>query len=159
MQGSETIKILNFDQATNTTGYSVFIDGKLTNYGTLLSNHKEKNTLERIKQMTDEIVKIIGITKPDFVVLENIQFQRNIATFKSLAQLQGCIMYHLNNLNIGYVFVEPSAWKSFCGIKGRKREEQKKNTIIYVKNKYNINVSEDIADAIGIGAWALDNLK
>lgn len=109
--------------------------------------------------MTDEIVKIIGITKPDFVVLENIQFQRNIATFKSLAQLQGCIMYHLNNLNIGYVFVEPSAWKSFCGIKGRKREEQKKNTIIYVKNKYNINVSEDIADAIGIGTWALDNLK
>lgn len=109
--------------------------------------------------MTDEIVKIIGITKPDFVVLENIQFQRNIATFKSLAQLQGCIMYHLNNLNIDYVFVEPSAWKSFCGIKGRKREEQKKNTIIYVKNKYNINVSEDIADAIGIGTWALNNLK
>lgn len=109
--------------------------------------------------MTDEIVKLIKRVKPDFVVLENIQFQRNIATFKSLAQLQGCIMYHLNNSNIGYVYVEPSAWKAYCGIKGRKRDEQKRNTILFVKEKYNIMVSEDIADAIGIGTWALDNLK
>lgn len=109
--------------------------------------------------MTDKISMVIDNINADFVILENIQFQRNIATFKSLAQLQGCIMNHLNNLNIGYTFVEPSAWKSYCGIKGRKREEQKKNTIIYVKNKYNIEVSEDIADAIGIGTWALNNLK
>lgn len=136
----------------------MFVDNKLIDYGTLLSDHKEKNTLERIKQMTDEIVKTVEIAKPDFVILENIQFQRNIATFKSLAQLQGCIMYHLNNSNIGYAFVEPSAWKSYCGIKGKKREEQKKNTIAYVKGKYNVDVSEDIADAIGIGTWAINNL-
>jgi hypothetical protein len=55
--------------------------------------------------------------------------------------------------------IEPSAWTSFCLIKGRKRIEQKASTIQMVKNKYGIEVSEDIADAIGIGTWAINHIK
>jgi len=49
-----------------------------------------------------------------------------------------------------YLFftISPSQWKSTCGIKGRKREEQKKNAQLFVKKKFDIDVDEDIADAI-----------
>ncbi len=61
--------------------------------------------------------------------------------------------------DLGFCVVEPSAWKSHIGIKSRKRVEQKQETISFVKNTYNLSVSEDEADAIGIGIWAKDNVE
>jgi Holliday junction resolvasome RuvABC endonuclease subunit len=109
--------------------------------------------------MTDGIKSLIKQTKPDYIVFENVQFQNNYGTFQQLSQLQGVIMAYLFETDIGFIIIEPSAWKSCCGIKGRKREEQKKNTQIYVKDKYGFDVSEDEADAIGIGTWAIKNIK
>ena len=54
-------------------------------------------------------------------------------------------------------YLYPSEWRSVCGLKtgrGIKREELKKQDIEFAANKYNIQVNDDIADAIGIGyAW------
>jgi Holliday junction resolvasome RuvABC endonuclease subunit len=153
------IKILCLDQATKTSGYSVFENKKLITYGILQANENEKNPIERMKQMQDRINELIDKIKPSFIVFEDIQFQQNYGTFKQLAQLQGILMAKLFKLDIGFQIIEPSAWKSFCGIKGRKREEQKKNTQVFVKSIYKVSVSEDEADAIGIGFWAINNIK
>lgn len=153
------IKILCLDQATKISGYSLFENKKLITYGILQANEKEKNPIERMKQMNDRIIELIDNHKPDFIVFEDIQFQQNYGTFKQLGQLQGILMAYLFKLNIGFHIIEPSAWKSFCGIKGRKREEQKKNTQAFAKTIYKVNVSEDEADAIGIGFWAINNIK
>lgn len=153
------IKILCLDQATKTSGYSVFENKKLITYGILQANENEKNPIERMKQMQDRINELIDKIKPSFIVFEDIQFQQNYGTFKQLAQLQGILMAKLFKLDIGFQIIEPSAWKSFCGIKGRKREEQKRNTQAFVKSIYKVSVSEDEADAIGIGFWAINNIK
>lgn len=153
------IKILALDQATKISGFSIWEDKKLITYGILKANEDEKNPIERMKQMYDEIILLIDNNKPNFIVFENVQFQRNYGTFQQLSQLQGVIMAYLFKLDVGFQIIEPSAWKSFCGIKGRKREDQKKNTQIFVKSKYNIDVSEDEADAIGIGVWAINKIK
>lgn len=159
MFGVIIIKILCLDQATKTSGYSVFENKKLITYGILQANENEKNPIERMKQMQDRINELIDKIKPSFIVFEDIQFQQNYGTFKQLAQLQGILMAKLFKLDIGFQIIEPSAWKSFCGIKGRKREEQKKNTQAFVKMMYKIDASEDEADAIGIGFWAINNIK
>ena len=109
--------------------------------------------------MNDKMIELIDKYKPDFIVFEDIQFQQNYGTFKQLGQLQGILMAYLFKLDVGFQIIEPSAWKSSCGIKGRKREEQKKNTQAFVKMMYKVNVSEDEADAIGIGFWAINNIK
>lgn len=153
------IKILCLDQATKISGYSLFENKKLITYGKLQANEKEKNPIERMKQMQEKIIQLIDEIKPNFIVFEDIQFQQNYGTFKQLGQLQGILMAELFKLDIGFQIIEPSAWKSFCGIKGRKREEQKKNTQAFVKTMYKVNVSEDEADAIGIGFWAINNIK
>ena len=153
------IKILCLDQATKISGYSLFENKKLITYGILQANEIEKNPIERMKQMNDRIIELIDNHKPDFIVFEDIQFQQNYGTFKQLGQLQGILLAYLFKLDVGFQIIEPSAWKSFCGIKGRKREEQKKNTQAFVKMKYKLDVGEDIADAIGIGVWAINNIK
>ncbi|MDD4780340.1 MAG: crossover junction endodeoxyribonuclease RuvC [Tissierellia bacterium] len=146
------------DQATKISGYSLFEDNKLITYGVLLADEKEKNPIERMKQMNDEIISLIDKYQPDFIVFENVQFQRNYGTFQQLSQLQGIVMAYLFKLDVGFQIIEPSAWKSFCGIKGKKRDEQKKNTQAFVKMMYKVSVSEDEADAIGIGFWAINNI-
>ena len=152
-------KILNLDQSTKITGYSVFINNNLDTYGLLTANANEKNPIERMKEMNDKIIALINNVKPDYIVLEQVQFQNNYGTFQQLSQLQGVIMAYLFKINIGFNLIEPTAWKSCCGIKGRKRIEQKANTQKFVKERYKVDVSEDEADAIGIGYWSINNVK
>ena len=153
------IKILTLDQSTKVTGFSVFKESKLDQYGLLTVNKNEKNAIERMKLMSGEIRQLINTIKPDYIVFENVQFQRNYKTYQQLSQLQGVLMALLFEIDIGFTIIEPSAWKSSCEIKGKKRAEQKENTQIFVKNKFGIDVSEDEADAIGIGVWATKNIK
>lgn len=141
------------------TGFSVFDDRELIKYGLVEVDKKEKNAIERMKQMDEKIRVLIGKIKPDYIVFENVQFQKNYGTFQQLSQLQGVVMSCLFELNIGFTIIEPSAWKSCCGIKGRKRAEQKENTKIFVMNEFEIQASEDECDAIGIGVWAINNIS
>lgn len=152
------IKILAIDQSTKISGYSVWKNKKLIEYGFLETNKKEDNPIERMKQMYDEFLLLIDKIKPDFVVFEDTQFQNNYSTYKILSQLQGVLMAILFERGIGFQIIQPTAWKSATNVKGRKRIEQKSSAIQTVKSKYNLNVSEDEADAILIGTWAINKL-
>lgn len=116
------------------------------------------NTITRLESMFNKIMELINRVKPDWIVFENIQFQRNYQTYKTLAQLQGLIMAYLFQNDYGFTIIEATAWKKHCGIKGKKRDEQKKNTQKYVEETYGLKVSEDESDAVGIAVWAKDNL-
>lgn len=151
--------ILCLDQSTKITGYSIYRDKELFDYGTLNSNPNEKNPIERMKEQYDLIKNLISKVNPNYICIENCQFQNNYSTYQQLSQLQGVIFSILFETDIPFTIIEPTAWKSFCKIKGRKRIEQKANTIQMVKNKYNIDVSEDIADSIGIGIWTINHVK
>ena len=148
-------KILCLDQATQKTGYSIWEDKKLITYGTLEVDPKEKNIIERMKLMSDLVIDLIKSHSPSFIVIEDTQYQNNYKTYQQLSQLQGILMAYFFNMDIGFVIVKPSEWKGYCSIKGRKREEQKKNTQLFVKDKFGLDCSEDEADAIGIGFWAI----
>jgi len=157
-RGGIPIKILCLDQSTKATGFSVFDNRKLVDYGLLEANTKEP-TIERMRIMREKIDNLIEQMQPDFVVFENIQLQGGVNTFQILAQLQGLIIGILYKFDLPFIIVEPSSWKSFCGIKGKKRAEQKENTKIFVINEFGIQASEDECDAIGIGVWAINNIS
>ncbi len=154
----DNIRILSFDQSTKITGYSLYDNSILVDYGTLQSNPKEENPIERMKQMYDNIKQCLDKYNPHFVVFENVQFQKNYGTFQRLSQLQGLIMALLFERNIAFHYVEATAWRAFCGVKGKKRAEQKANAIQIVKDKFNLSVSDDEADAILIGNFAVNKL-
>lgn len=109
--------------------------------------------------MGDLISDKIEELQPNVVVIEGVQFQNNYRTYSQLSQMQGVIFNILFTRDIAFRLIEPTAWKSYSKIKGKKRVEQKENTILMVRNKFDLNVSEDEADAIGIGIWAINNIN
>ena len=89
---------------------------------------------------------------------------QNIKTHRALMWLQGAlaIMAHDNCGDPEFIYLYPSEWRKVCGIKtgsGIKRETLKQKDIEFVKNKFNIIVNDDIADAIGIGYAFLNPAK
>ena len=50
-------------------------------------------------------------------------------------------------------------WRKHSAIKGRKRAEIKESAIVKVKELYDLDVSEDEAEAILIGEWSAVNIS
>lgn len=154
----KNIKLLTLDQSTTFTGWCLMENKKYDSSG-VLSVNKDEDTIERLKLMYEEIVNLINRVKPDIVLIEDVQFQRNYSTYRTLSQLQGVIMAYLFEKDLPFYIIPSTAWKSCCGIKGKARKEQKKNTQIFVKNTYGLDVSEDEADAIGLATYGNENIK
>ena len=95
---------------------------------------------------------------PDFVVLEGVQFQNNYKTYSQLSQMQGIVFSILFELDIGFCIIEPNSWRKFVDVKGRKRVEQKAAAIEKVKEVFGIDAEEDVAEAICIGLWGVNNV-
>jgi len=132
---------------------------KLTDYGKLNSDIKENNPIERMNRMYFLIKDLLHKHNPEFVVLENVQFQNNYKTYAQLSQMQGVVFSLLFERELGFLLIEPIAWRSFCGIKGRKRAEHKAAAIQLVNDKFQIDTDEDTAEAICIGVWASSNIS
>lgn len=71
------------------------------------------------------------------------------------------IMAH-DDFKLEFEYIYPSEWRKVCGIKtgsGVRRDSLKPKDIAFVKEKYNLIVNDDIADAIGIGHAYLNTQK
>ena len=154
------IRVLILDQA-RTTGYAVFDNGKLTEYG-MVEFGKKSDIYENILLSAKHVIKnLIERVQADVVVIEDIQQQnQNVGTYKKLAMLMGVLLCLFHEINTPYEIVPPSRWKAYCGIKGKKRNEQKENTIAFVKDKFGLeDITEDIADAVALGWFSVNSLQ
>lgn len=150
--------ILALDQSTKHTGWAFFNDDNLVKSGVINSNPKS-NSYDRMHQMHTAIRDLVDDLSPAAVAFEQVQFQSNYKVYSQLSQMQGIVLSILFDAGIPFCIIEPSSWKSFAGIEGRKREVQKENTINKAYEVYGVSVSEDEADAIFIGYWAINNFK
>lgn len=160
-------RILALDQSTNTTGWSLFEDGKLLNYGQWTSTGNE--TIQKISCVKTWLSTMVDKHHPDKIVLEDIQLQSYITsnnnsgdmvlTYKKLAALQGVLCNFLYENGISYTIVPPATWREHSNIKGKTRNDKKKSAQIRVKNIYEIEVNVDVAEAILIGEWATEKVK
>lgn len=154
------IKVIAFDQASVNTAYSVWQDSELIRYSMVTADKKIKSHL-RLRQMSVKIADVIKQEQPDYVVFEDCQLQAgNAATFQVLCQLQGMIMALLYDAGVNFDVVRPSVWKSFIGVAKGKRDEQKAKTLDKIEELYQITLkqNDDLADAIGIGHYAVNKL-
>lgn len=150
------IRILAIDQATKNCGFCVIdkTDGvvSIERLGSVeLEGDAYEARIAAFKKWLELTIKKENI---DYVSMEDIQFQRNQKTYKILAEMLGVMKNCCIELGVECSVVPPVTWKSYCGIKGRKRAEQKENTIYTVKKELGIDVGEDTADAICIGFFA-----
>ena len=148
--------ILALDLSTKASGWAIFEDGNLKDYGCITAG--SANLYKRIDKMVEGIKEILEKYKVNKVVLEDVipdDVKHNVQVYKALTYLQGYILHTLDDYKLlPAEFFTASQWRKRCGIhtgRGVKRESLKPKDIQFVKDTYNIKVNDDIADAICIG--------
>ena len=145
-------RVIAFDQATEHFGLSIWDDSKLVFYSLYTFTGDVISRLTKIKSFINDIV--IAAWKPDFIIMEDIQQQYGaVLTYKILAMLLGVIEVTCTENKVPYEVVSPNVWRKYAGTCGKNRKEEKMLSVAVVKNKYNINVSDDVAEAILIGQY------
>ena len=148
----DAYRVIAFDQATEKFGLSVFDDGKLIFYRLFNFTGDLNARLLKVKKLLETVV--LTAWEPDYVVMEDIQYQSNgILTFKVLAMLLGVIQTACTELDIPFEAVAPNVWRKYAGTNGANRREEKMLSIAAVREKYQISVSDDVAEAILIGRY------
>lgn len=148
-------KVLALDQASVTSGYSIFYDGELKEYGHFSYDDSDiGKRLMKIRQKVQELIEQYSITE---IILEDIQLQNNTQTFKVLAQVLGVLEELAVEMDVKYQTVLSTVWRSKIGIKGRERNVQKKEAQNYVEKNYSIKATQDEADSICIGTYLFQN--
>lgn len=154
---------IGLDQATHITGYSIFDDGNLINAGFFEAGADDE--IERDIEIKNWLIQLIQNWKPDIIGIEGIQLQQlnnktvGVTTYQTLARLQGILMATCSEQKIEYIIVPPATWRAHCEVKGRSRVDKKRSMQNKIKEWFDITVSDDVADAIGIGKYISDNHK
>lgn len=145
--------VLALDLSTKQSGYALGIDGQLEKHGFISASNN--NPIKRIIKMRDQITKILKIYNIKKIIMEQVRPEYNSHTMKVLMWLQAAIVIAAYEIDpqIQCEFIGASSWRAQLKIKqgrGVKRNQLKPQDIQYVKNKYNIQVNDDEADAICI---------
>lgn len=152
------MKILALDLSTKSSGWAIFQDGILIDYGCVSSTSTD--LMKRINIMLDGIKEILQKHNDiEKIYAEEVRPEngmQNIKTHRALMWLQGVIALEIYNFNkkIELELIYPSSWRAAIGIKtgrGIKRTSLKEKDMQFVKENYNLDVNDDIADAICIG--------
>lgn len=167
-KGDDTLRVLALDAATGVTGYSIYDNKILVGYGTFKTSAALPAT-ERINQVKNWLKAALKEWEPDFVGIENIQLQKygnrdtdvQVKTFQTLANLQGVLLDVIFEACIDSELVRASEWRSYCGINDgdARREAKKKAAQAKVKIWYDLQCTEDEADAICIGKYFCNKIR
>ena len=149
-------RILALDQATHISGYAIFNNKNLIDYGSFEAIGT--NDIERGVQIKQWMISLIDQFQIDFVGIEGIQYQTaaGVTTFETLARLQGILAATCIEEKVQYKIVPTNTWRVHCGVKGRSRPDRKRSMQRLVKEWFNLNATEDECDAIGIGKYFCD---
>lgn len=158
--------ILSLDLSTKSSGWAIFNEQELINYGCITSSSTD--LIKRIHIMIDEIDRILQENEISKIIVEEVRPEGgygvgNQKTHKALMYLQAALEFLIHDnynkkVEIEYIF--PSSWRAKCGIKngrGIKRTSLKEADIAFVKENFNLDVNDDEADAICIGFANLKN--
>lgn len=151
-------RILGLDQATHISGYAVFNNKNLIEYGSFEAT--ANNDIERSVQVKQWLISLIDQFQIDFVGLEGIQYQSaaGVTTFETLARLQGILAATCVEEKVPYKIIPTNTWRAHCGVKGKSRPDRKRSMQLLVKEWFNLRPTEDECDAIGIGKYCSDTI-
>ena len=157
--------LLAIDASTKSTGIAIFNqNNKLCHYECITI--VDSNVYKRILKMKQKIVQIYKQYNPTDIIMQDVlpqDINHNQSVFKALIYLQAAVVMALSDLGVQVQLCPASRWRSSVGIHigpGIKRNELKTASVKLVKSVYNIDVNDDISDAICLGmAYIMENKK
>jgi hypothetical protein len=174
-------RICAIDASTNSLAYATFHGGYLKEYGKI--NFNGKDIYEKVGDAAVKtrlyFEKYINV---DAIVIEHTVFMNSPKTAADLALVQGALLGAAAMSGITTVGkVSPITWQNYLGNKKLTKEEQlairsanpgkseswyksfernfrKERTIKLIEINYDKTINDnDVADACGIGHWAINN--
>jgi Holliday junction resolvasome RuvABC endonuclease subunit len=172
--------ICSIDASTNSLAFAIFSENSLDKFGKI--NFQGVNTYAKIKDAARKTLALFKQFDIDSIVIEHTVFINSPKTAADLALVQGALLGAAGIAGIKVAgAVNPISWQSFIGngkttkdakllirneypgksdswYKNFDRESRKQKTINFININYDVTVSDnDVADAIGIGHWAIHN--
>jgi len=174
-------RICAIDASTNSLAYAKFYDGQLKEVGKIIFEGKDiySKVGDAAKKTSAYFQKYINV---DAIVIEHTVFMNSPKTAADLALVQGALLGAAAMSGINIVGkVSPITWQNFIGNKKiskdeklfirsknpnkseswhktNEREIRKQRTVNFINLQYNKTITDnDVADACGIGHWAIKN--
>jgi len=173
--------ICAIDASTNSLAFAFYSYKTLTQYGKI--NFEGDNIYQKILDACAKVKPFFEhFNKTDAIVIEHTVFMNSPKTAADLALVQGAIIGAAGLAGISIIGrVSPITWQSYLGNKKLTKEEQlkirslnpgksdswyksyerdfrKRRTIKLLEVAYDKQIDDyDVADAAGIGHWAINN--
>lgn len=157
-------RTLAIDQATYTSGWSIYDGKELVKFG--IFNTTLNDEIARDNALKNWLVSMINNWRPDYIAIEDLHFQEksdkgqrmSVTVFKMLARLQGVLMETCYEYKIPCKVCSPNSWRKHCQVRGAHRADQKRSMQLLAKQWYGVSISNDEADAVGIGKYVADEI-
>lgn len=128
--------------STKNCGYAIKNGNKIIKYGLY---NLSQIVIDSVYQETESLLLLY---KPDIVLIEDSIGFGHAPTRKRITENTAAVKLACIHCGTKYKEINTnSAYKKVIGTR-KKGDNKKRNTIKYVKNTYNIDVEEHIADAI-----------
>lgn len=180
MNKNKPNKICAIDASTNTIAFAIFSENKIENIGKVkFFGH---NIYQKVIDATAKTRAFFKLYEIDAVVIEHTVFMNSPKTAADLAMVQGAIIGGIGLTGINQIGrVSPITWQNYLGNKKLTKEEQiairsanpgksdswykafersirKERTSKLINIIYDKKIDDDdVADACGIGHWAIHN--
>jgi hypothetical protein len=181
MNKTKPERICAIDASTNSLAFAIYIGGKLDSVGKI--NFEGKDIYEKVGDAAIKTRAFFNnFINVDAIVIEHTVFMNSPKTAADLALVQGALLGAAAMCGIRTVGkVSPITWQNYLGNKRLSKEEQqqvrvanpgkslswyktyerdfrKKRTTKLLDIIYDKKVEDyDVADACGIGHWAVNN--
>jgi hypothetical protein len=174
-------RICAIDASTNSLAFALFAGDELESIGKI--NFEGNNTYEKVMDAGQKVKAFFDYCGGfEAIIIEHTVFMNSPKTAADLALVQGAILGAAGQSGTKIIGkVSPITWQNFIGNKKISKEEQlairsqipgksesyykahermlrKERTIRFINTIYDRSITDnDVADACGIGHWALKN--
>jgi Holliday junction resolvasome RuvABC endonuclease subunit len=175
--------ICAIDASTNSLAFAIFDTQEKTLKSVGKINFKGKDTYEKVMDAGQKVKAFLDIYEGfEAIVIEHTVFMNSPKTAADLALVQGAILGAAGQSGTKVIGkVAPITWQNFIGnkkiskdeklfiksqnpgkseswLKTYERELRKQRTINFINMQYDRTITDnDVADACGIGHWAIKN--
>jgi Holliday junction resolvasome RuvABC endonuclease subunit len=175
--------ICAIDASTNSLAFAIFNTQEKTLKSVGKINFKGKDTYEKVMDAGQKVKAFLDIYEGfEAIVIEHTVFMNSPKTAADLALVQGAILGAAGQSGTKVIGkVAPITWQNFIGnkkiskdeklfiksqnpgkseswLKSYERELRKQRTISFINMQYDRTITDnDVADACGIGHWAIKN--
>jgi Holliday junction resolvasome RuvABC endonuclease subunit len=172
--------IMSIDASTNSLAFAIFSGSDLINYGKI--KFEGSNAYQKLGDAARKCLPFFNKFNIDAIVIEHTIFLNSPKTASDLALIQGAILGAARLAGVRTAgSINPITWQTFIGngkltnaekleiakefpgktknwYQNKSREIRKQKTINFVNINYDKNIQDDdVADAIGIGHYSINN--